>query len=213
LRAAVLIDYQNIHLTAHGCWAPNGLPVHESLIHPMRFGEQVLLTRSRRQRDERQKGAVLSDVFVFRGLPSNRRQPALYRVNQAQKSEWERDPRVHVTYRPLRYGDGWPSQPAQEKGIDVLVALNLVRIADHATHDIVILAAHDTDLEPALDMAAVAGRVKVETAGWEGCRRLRVPDHSLWHTALGSNEFVACRDRKDYTAYYNATPRDAYARG
>ena len=90
LRVAVLMDYQNIHLTAHGCWAPTGLPIHESLIHPMRFAEQVMLVRSQRQQEERQKRAVLAEVLVYRGLPSNRHQPALYRVNQAQKSEWER---------------------------------------------------------------------------------------------------------------------------
>jgi uncharacterized LabA/DUF88 family protein len=206
LQVAIVIDYQNIHLTAHGCWAPDGLPVHESLIHPLRFAEQVMQVRSHRQRDDRQKHAVLADVYVFRGLPSNRHQPAFYRVNQAQKSEWERDPRVHVTYRPLRYSDKWPDQPAQEKGIDVPVALNLVRIAERATHDVVILAAHDTDLEPALDMAALAARTKVETAGWEGCRRLRVPGRSLWHTALSGTEFLESRDRKDYAAYFNAAP-------
>ena len=89
----------------------------------------------------------------------------------------------------------------------MLVALNLVRIAERATHDIAILAAHDTDLEPALEMAATAGRTKIETAGWEGCRRLRIPGRNLWHTALGSQEFLLCRDRKDYTPYFNATPQ------
>lgn len=159
------MDYQNIHLTAHGRFAPYQTPVHEVLIHPLLFAEQLLSIRAQRQMDERQKRAVLTDVFVYRGQPGNLQQPNLYRVTQAQKAEWTRDRRVHVTYRSLKYA---PNRPPQEKGIDVLVAINLVRLAEVGQHDVVVLAAHDTDLEPALEMAAERGRSKIETSGWEG---------------------------------------------
>ena len=43
--AAVIIDYQNIHLTAHDCFAPPGTPKHETLIHPLLFAEQVMERR------------------------------------------------------------------------------------------------------------------------------------------------------------------------
>lgn len=120
-RVLVIMDYQNIHLTAHGRWAPYGTPVHDSLIHPARFAQQLMRVRAERQRDSWQRTAELTRVAVFRGLPSNLHQPHMYAGDQAQKAEWERDPRVQVTYRPLRYPDGWPRVPAQEKGIDVLV--------------------------------------------------------------------------------------------
>jgi len=41
--------------------------------------------------------------------------------------------------------------------------------------------------------------VTVETAGWDGCKRLRVPGLEIRHTSLGPAEFVRSRDRKDYT--------------
>jgi hypothetical protein len=192
------MDYQNIHLTAHGRFAPVGTPVHEVLIHPLHFAEQLVLERARRQMDARQRGAVLTNVFVYRGQPSNHQQASLYRVTQAQKSEWTRDNRVHVTYRPLKYAS---NRPPQEKGVDVLVALNFVRLAEAGDHDIVVLAAHDTDLEPALEMAIEKGRAKIETCGWEGERRLRVPNGTLWHTALGPAQMIASRDRKDYSSH------------
>lgn len=66
-RVCVVIDYQNIHLTAHDLFAPSGLPVHECLIHPLRFAEQVIAVRAKRQRDETQQLAVLTAVRVFRG--------------------------------------------------------------------------------------------------------------------------------------------------
>lgn len=197
-RLAVLMDYQNIHLTAHGKFAPYGTPVHEVLIHPLRFAEQLLEERAHCQMDPRQKQAVLADVYVYRGQPSNLHQQALYRVTQAQRAEWTRDPRVHVQYRTLKYS---PNRQPQEKGVDVLVAINLVRLADAGDHDVVVLAAHDTDLEPALEMAAERGRCKIETAGWEGERRLRVPGRNLWHTSLNSTRMVASRDRKNYAPH------------
>lgn len=189
------MDYQNIHLTAHNLFAPYGTPVHEVLIHPLLFAEQMLAERAARQGDERMQRAVLTDVYVYRGQPGNKQQPDLYRYTQAQRSEWTRDKRVKVTYRPLRYA---PNRPPEEKGVDVLVAINLVRLAQEGRHDVVVLAAHDTDQEPALEMAADYGRAKVETCGWEGARRLRIPNRHLWHTPVPAARMVASRDRKAY---------------
>lgn len=195
---AVIMDYQNIHLTAHGLYAPYGAPVHDVLIHPLRFAERLLARRAAAQQDERQRRAELSDVFVFRGSPGNRQQPSLYRVTQAHRAEWTRDRRVHVTYRPLKYST---HRPPEEKGVDVLIAINLVRLAQAGEHDVLVLAAHDTDLEPALEMAAISGRSKIETAGWDGSRRLRVPGRTLWHTTLDQSDMQRSLDPKDYAVY------------
>ncbi|KAA9164963.1 NYN domain-containing protein [Amycolatopsis acidicola] len=199
LRVCLVIDYQNIHLTAHDLFAPNGTAVEDCLIDPLRFAEQVVAVRSRNQRDERQKDASVTAVRVFRGQPSNHRQSFVYGISQRQRSEWTRDRRVTVTYRPLRYPPNWPTDPAQEKGVDVLTALTLVRAAASGDYDVAILASHDTDLEPALDMAASDGRCKIETCGWQGARVLRLGNgRRLWHTALSGADMVATRDRRDY---------------
>lgn len=198
-RLAVVVDYQNIHLTARDVFAPYGTPAHKVLIHPLLFAEQLVQERAARQMDDRQKAAILTDVLVYRGSPGNQQQPDLYRITQAQRAQWTRDPRVTVVYRPLKYV---PGKPTQEKGVDVLVALNLVKLALAGRHDVVVLAAHDTDLEPALEMAAADGHVKVETAGWEGARRLRASGRTLWHTPLPGSRLPASRDRKDYSVYF-----------
>ena len=220
LSALVVIDYQNIHLTAHGEFSPVGLLKHETLIHPLHFANQVITTRSNRlairsvaQGEPPPRVVQLDRVQVFRGCPSNERSPTAYRRSQAQKSEWTRDRRVDVTYRTLRYLWDHIKQEyvPSEKGIDVMAALAVVRAADREAHDIIILASHDSDLEPALE-AAVAGphrddpkeappgrQMSVETAGWSGCRVLRVPGVQIRHTSLGAVEFVRSRDRKDYT--------------
>jgi uncharacterized LabA/DUF88 family protein len=198
-QVCVVIDYQNIHLTAHDLFSPSGAPAEECLVDPLRFAEEVVAVRSRNQGDERQKQAILASVRVFRGQPSNRHQSFVYGISQRQRSEWTRDRRVSVTYRPLKYPPNWPVKPAQEKGIDVLVALTLVRVASTGEYDVTILASHDTDLEPALEMAVLDGKSKIETAGWKDARVLRPGGgRRLWHTALSSLDLIHTRDRRNY---------------
>ncbi|MGH3835960.1 MAG: NYN domain-containing protein [Pseudonocardiaceae bacterium] len=197
-RVCVVIDYQNIHLTARDLFAPPGLPAHECLIHPLWFAEQVIALRATRQRDEIQQRAVLTAVRVFRGSPSNARDPYVYGISQRQRSEWTRDKRVDVVYRTLRYPPDWPNKPAREKGVDVLVALKVVRAALDPQFDVVILASHDTDLEPALEIAIGDGQAKIETAGWHGARVLRPSGARLWHTALDAADMDKTRDQFNY---------------
>ena len=209
LRVAVVMDYQNIHLTAHGEFCPPGLAKHESLIHPLHFANQMVQVRAAARRfkgvdDDSTPAASLTRVAVFRGLPGNRQQPDFYRRNLAQQSEWTRDRRVLVEYRPLKYTyDDYGSWSAQEKGVDVRVALEVIRSTESGLYEVVILAAHDTDLEPAIEYAldsepVKTGRVQIETAGWVNSKQLRIPGRPTWHTALNATHFVRSRDRKDY---------------
>lgn len=211
-KAVVIVDYQNMHLTAHGKFMPQGTPVHHSLLHPLYLANQVLLARSDAHNAANTSGRIitanvgpspvkLARVEVFRGLPSNRHDQRSYARSLAQKAEWTRDPRVEVNYRPLRYQWDNGVQVPREKGIDVLVALKLVELAQSGAYELVILAAHDTDLEPALEVAAASAQqsgTSIETAGWQSCKRLRSRGTDLWHTFMGSNHFQSARDRKHY---------------
>lgn len=103
LQTVVVIDYQNVHLTGHELFSKNqGLAKHEDLVHPLHFANQLLLSRNQSQHAHRPH-AVLKSVLVYRGEPSPEHNPNGYRRNQAQKSEWERDTRVQVHLRPLKY--------------------------------------------------------------------------------------------------------------
>lgn len=203
--AKVIIDYQNVHLTGHDTFAPNGVPKHESLVHPLLFAAQVIEVRNLVLATQAMRGLgpalkyELVSVDVFRGLPSNRDNPDGYRRNQAQKAEWTRDRRVSVTLRSLK--PTWVNGVLvpREKGVDVMVAIDLIRSADRHEADVLILASHDTDMEPALAAALEVSDVAIETAGWRGCRVLRVPGERVHHTALDGARFVRSRDRRDYT--------------
>lgn len=198
--ARLVIDYQNIHLTGHDQFAPPGTPKHDSLVSPLLFAEQWLIARNNNLSSIYQQGKAparqyeLEEVHVFRGSPSNSKDPDAYRRSQAQRAEWTRDSRVKVTYRTLTYRPNF----VEEKGIDVLVAIDLIRSADRGDAKVIALASHDTDLEPALSAADENRGIKIETVGWEGCRILRIPGKQIWHTRLNGGNFIKARDRRVY---------------
>lgn len=157
---------------------------------------------------------------MYRGEPSAEHDPKPYAWNQAHRAEWQRDPRVAVHMRPLKYRYEYDGADQRvhgpdgkliikgktEKGIDVLCALAMVREARQPDVDLVILASHDTDLVPALDEAYAMNIAKIETFCWYdpsrrwACRQLRLTHRtgSLWNTRLGEVEFDNCRDRTNY---------------
>jgi uncharacterized LabA/DUF88 family protein len=219
LRAAIAVDYQNVHLTGHGRFkSTRDHPKHEALIDPLHFANQLLQVRNSRQRGGRPP-AVLRAVDVYRGLPSSEHHPDAYARNLAQKAHWERDQRVSVTHRPLRYrymrdasgrplrdpatGIKIPDGPPTEKGVDVMCALALLRHARREDIDLVVLASLDSDLIPALDEVVAMGE-RVETFSWwspnDWSFEMRLSDRSkrIWNTRLGEQEFLRCMDRTEY---------------
>lgn len=108
--------------------------------------------------------------------------------------------------RPLLGDDGRRVVESKaEKDIDVLCALAVVREAQRPDVDLVILASHDSDLEPALDEALVHGSAKIETFSWHDpaqrhrIRQLRPGSgRRIWNTRLGEVEFHSCWDLTKY---------------
>lgn len=221
LRTAVVIDYQNVHLTGHGRFqATRYGPKHEALVDPLFFAQQLIQVRNARQR-QGMAAAALRAVDVYRGEPSRDHEPKAHARNQAQKAQWERDRLVTVTLRPLKYrylrdGNGVPLRdpvtgikipdgPPAEKGVDVMCALALVRHALRTDIDLVILASMDSDLVPALDEVLELGTANVETFSWwspdQNAYQLRPSDPSkrIWNTRLNETNFLNCIDRTDYT--------------
>lgn len=155
---------------------------------------------------------------MFRGLPSSEYDPDDNARSLEQKHHWERDHRVHVSLRPLRYrlerdATGRPVRDVhgnvkiiekREKGVDVLCALAVVREAARQDIGLVILASHDSDLEPAIDAAGALGSAKIETFRWgspdDFVYQLRASDRArpVWCTILDERAFRASWDLTPY---------------
>src|SRR5690606_17731727 len=84
------------------------------------------------------------------GLPSASKDPKGYAAARAQIATWKKDPDVAVIARPLRYPDDYPSGKAEEKGIDVALAVDFVMRAVKGSYDVGIIMSLDTDLKPAM---------------------------------------------------------------
>lgn len=163
LRTAVIVDYQNVHLTAFDVFDPNG-DRHNSLIHPMQFAKRAIQERNSRQRDGHPH-AELTRVIAYRGLPHIDHDWEQHRRAVDQATQWRADG-ADIQLRDLKYtyqrgadgrpiidinGKKVPTGRPREKGIDVLCALACVREAVKQDIDLVVLASRDTDLVPALD--------------------------------------------------------------
>ena len=191
----LFMDYQNVHLTAHQQYGIQGAPPHHSLIHPARFADVIDTNRAAHHRP-----GIITQVFVFRGLPDATREPDANRRNQAQASQWTRDKRVVVQHRPLKYPYDWPRDKAREKGVDVLLATSFVRAAILHSADVLILASRDTDLAPALELASqVQNPPIIEVCNWAGSGQLRCGTQPQpWCTHLDRNDFLASQDPRQY---------------
>ena len=111
-RIAIFLDYQNIYFSALSVFQPTGVPHRRCYVDPVRVAHRIVA--------KRRLGGELTAVRVYRGRPSPDRQPEAARASDRQSSQWERDPRVTVVRRQLRYPKGWPVEPGQEKGVDVV---------------------------------------------------------------------------------------------
>lgn len=224
LRATVILDYQNVHLTAHDIFDPHG-PTHHSLIEPMQFARRAVAERNSRQR-EGYPHARCSRVLVYRGLPHSDYDPEQNATCMTQAKTW-RAAGAFVELRDLKYkfqmgADGDPVRDingkkipigrGREKGIDVLCALACVREAGRRDTDLVILASRDTDLVPALDEVFDLSSndpstyAKIETASWYkkngrmfGSLRPTGP-RRIWNTNLDAACYEASIDRNEYRA-------------
>ncbi len=206
-RMAVVIDYQNVHLTASKLYLP-GRPIEEGLIEPYRFAQQLAKARNK----DGQHGVEVSRVEVFRGIPILTDDPDAYRRNLEQQSRWEYGHHglVSVALRPLKYEWEWidgkktPIRSSRrEKGIDVMCALALVRLARSRQFDVVVLASRDTDLAPALDEAHKLNVAKVEAAKWYDPSERRTfgnikTEARIWTTSMNRDHFMASLDTFPY---------------
>lgn len=110
---------------------------------------------------------------VYRGEPSAALQPAAARAFLRQARRWRHTGLVTVVSRLLRYPKGWPESPSQEKGIDVALAVDFVRLALMREYDVGIIFSSDTDLLPALETVFDLKLAKIEVAAWSKAFRLR----------------------------------------
>jgi uncharacterized LabA/DUF88 family protein len=198
-RVIVFLDYQNVYNGAREAFDLRGHPSRYGQIDPLQLAGLVVA----RHPEE----SHLAGVRVYRGRPDSARQPQAYGANMRQSDVQEKRGRglVEVITRTLRYPYDWPKTPAQEKGIDVALAVDFVTMAASGTYDVGVLMSTDTDLVPALEaVIGLGGRPypRCEVAMWSRpgaySRRLYVPGKKLWCHWLNPDDYATVEDLTDY---------------
>lgn len=194
-RVVVFVDYQNTHRGAlRAFWPANTSPAHGH-INPRALGDLLV-----GKRNANGLPSELAEVRIYRGYPEPTREPKPAAANDRQADAWARLGKVHITRRPLRYPRKWPIEPAQEKGVDVALAVDVVRLATERVYDVGIVMSADTDLLPSLEAVIEIGVAHVEVAAWHRQHRLRLgyEPQLLWCHWMGEQEYRRVEDRTNY---------------
>ncbi len=199
-RVVVFLDYQNVYRRARAAFHDEiNDPAVNGQIDPLALA-QLITSRGAVARE-------LTQVRVYRGRPDSARQPDSYGANLRQCVAWGHlSPMVNVTTRTLRYPLNWPAERAQEKGIDVALAVDFVVMAVRTEYDVGVIMSTDTDLKPALEAVTTLRGAKAyprcEVAAWSvpggHSRRLAVDATNLWCHWLNRQDYDRVADLTDY---------------
>ena len=146
---------------------------------------------------------VLNEVRVYSGRPDSTKDARTHAAHMRQCARW-RSTGIKIITRQLRYPKEWPNLKAQEKGIDVALAIDFVSFAVDCLHDVGILVSFDTDLIPAMEFVLKSNTIncRVEVVGINSSitrkRRLRVSGYNLYCYWIDSSVYGTIADTTDY---------------
>ena len=149
-------------------------------------------------------------IHIYTGIHDSNKNSFWHSFWKNKLNVAEQDPRVRVTTRTLKYSsDNNGCLIPREKGIDVKIALDLVRLARINAYDVAVLFSQDNDFtEVAKELRSVGaekGRwIKIASAyPYSGKTHQRGIDKTDW-IQIPKDEYDRCIDQNDYR---NSTPQ------
>ena len=157
-------------------------------------------------------GWAPSEIRFYTGLPEPSDNARWYRFWMANLAAMGRQG-VYVVSRPLRYRNQTVRLPdgtehtvlvGEEKGIDVRIALDVIRLAHRREYDVAVVLSQDQDLAEVAEEIRVIAReqdrwIKIVSAfPWSPTsRNRRGIDKTDW-IRIDRALYDACLDRRDY---------------
>ncbi len=197
IRAVAFFDGQNLFHSAKSAFGHN-FPNYD----PLALANTVC----------RQKGWVQSGVRFYTGVPDAADKPFWNHFWTAKGAQMGREG-VYTFTRPLRYRNKQVRLPdgsthsyldGDEKGIDVRIALDIIRLAHRREYDVALVFCRDQDLsEVAEELRVIAAEqnrwIKMASAYpySPAVRRWRGIDKTDW-IQIDRATYDACVDRRDY---------------
>ncbi len=161
-RLVLFIDAQNMYEGARETFF-NDTGFHAlGQFNPVKLGQLISKKKPFGQEGE---DRTFTEVRVYSGRPNPSKDPKTYGAHRRQTAAWEKQG-VTVKTRALRYPYDWPKSKAEEKGVDVALAVDFVVMAVEGKYDIGVIASTDTDLLAAIEYVISRPNVTVEVAAW-----------------------------------------------
>ena len=197
-RVWAFIDGQNLYRDTRRAFHSESDPSSYGQVDPIKLA--TLLVEKGSASPGRSR--ILDECRIYSGTPSADREPKANAACLRQRAAWEASG-AKVFGRPLRYPKSWPKLRAEEKGVDVALAVDLVFNGARRNYDVGIVVSTDTDLVPALEavcqLKRAWGAPRVEVASWQALgKRLRVPDEPIWGHYLEEADYQLVRDTRSY---------------
>jgi uncharacterized LabA/DUF88 family protein len=158
------------------------------------------------------QGWQLAHVRFYTGVPDRYRDPASYHFWTAKLAQMGRN-NITVFSRPLRYRNHIIRQPngrtytavvGSEKGIDVRLAIDVIRLAFQRVFEVALILSQDQDLsEVARELRVIAGEqerwIKIASAfpGSPVSHRKRGINGTDW-IKINRSLYDSCLDSRDY---------------
>lgn len=147
IRTILFVDYENAYQNARDLFH-RGMRDEEDTnghFNPWQLGEEICRLHNEIRRPS-EEPLTLTNVFVYRGLPSARGDTR-YSAAKARRDAWQSIEGIDVESPTLAYDENGNSR---EKEVDVKLAVDLVTFARDGKYDVGILFSADNDFRPAL---------------------------------------------------------------
>lgn len=194
-RVGVFIDYRNCFHLAREVFASKPFSkATDGQFWP--FELAALLVEKAPVDDQR----TLTYVGVYTGRPDPRRDPKTAAANSRQVAAWmAKSPTLTLKTRALRYPPFRPVSEAEEKGIDVQLAIDAMVMGSKGEIDVAIIASTDTDMLPVLEGLLALG-IECEVIAWAGLsQKLEVAGHTIPVRWVGPRDFHTVADSTHYS--------------
>jgi len=208
IRVHTFIDVQNLYVAVKEAFKYQ-LPNFD----PVKLSQSVTSIMPNRE---------LAMVHLYTGIHSREENPFWHDFWRNKLHSLEDDPLVTVFTKQLKYrdikvrneeGKEFTAKRAEEKGIDLRIGLDLVRLAVNGAYDVAIIFSQDSDLEEAVNEVHAIRQyfdrwIFLECAFPENPGR---PPHGIRNTqwrVFTQENYDACIDPRDYRPFPTAKPAE-----
>jgi hypothetical protein len=186
MRTLVQFDGQNLFHLAKNAWGP-GSPYHYPSYDVVKLAQALV---------SRKTGRTIEETRFYTGIPNRASRPTL---NTFWKNKLK-----HPESQGVQVYRGRVNSGDQEKGVDVSIALDLIRATYEQRFDVAIIVSQDSDFGPAVRLAKQIASEQGRTLEFESAFPFElglvsergVPGTTWVH--IDQTTYDACHDPTDY---------------